>query len=273
MLLVLIAVACAAGSQLSNGRSFGAHDPVPVAGAASPPRGAPSNVPAAATLVASVTEASPRPSRRSQSPIGWSREQGWAYYNRLRNDPYALDVVPRWLSAEQAKPRCQPERMVSYAGELMPFSAAVRIRPEFADRLSRFEHIVSELAHEIYGRAPVRIRHLGAYVCRTSRFRSRRISEHALGNAIDISGFDFASVPKGQLVDLAEALRRPLRVRVQKHWNASDDGPNAVHRRFLRELTQRLVDAGVFRVALGPSHRGHSNHFHFDMSPWRYVNL
>ncbi len=266
---MLLLVACAAGSKMRN-----------------------ESAPAAETLVVAehlaVAEQAVSPSEAhdvvneavgrevsepAEPPSGLSREQLWAYYNRLRNDPYPLDVVPRWLSAEQTKPSCEPELMVSYGGQLLTFAGAVQIRPEFVDRLVRFERIVDELAHEIYGRAPSRVRHLGAFSCRTSRFRSRRISEHALGNAIDISGFDFAPAPKELRSELPPELRHHLRVRVESHWNAPEHGVSAAHRRFLRELSERVVEEGVFRVALGPSHRGHANHFHFDMSPWRYVNL
>lgn len=261
--MVLLAVACAASSQMRN-EGANASDTLAVAEQAVSP--------AQEREVANEVSRS-EANERLMPPDGLTREQLWAYYNRIRNDPYALDVVPRWLSAEQTEPRCEPESMISYSGQRLNFAVPVQVRPEFVDRLLRFEQLVDELAQEIYGRTPTRVRHLGAFSCRTSRFRSRRISEHALGNAIDIAGFDFAPAPKEVRTALSPQLRHHLRVRVETHWNAREGGVNGTHRRFLRRLAQRLVEEGVFRVALGPSHRGHANHFHFDMSPWRYVNL
>jgi hypothetical protein len=101
------------------------------------------------------------------------------------------------------------------------------------------------------------------------------MSEHALGNAIDIAGFDFARAKKQQQlsVGLPRALREPFQIRVARHWNASSHNLSAaVHARFLRELADRLSDrSDVFRGMIGPSRSDHSDHFHFDMSPWRYV--
>jgi hypothetical protein len=88
-----------------------------------------------------------------------------------------------------------------------------------------------------------------------------RLSEHALGNAIDISGFRF------EALDGAPAFE----VRVDLHWRASGD--EARHSRFLHALTETLLERGVFRTLLGPAHPDHADHFHFDMAPHPYVNL
>jgi len=102
------------------------------------------------------------------------------------------------------------------------------------------------------------------------------VSEHALGNAIDVLGFDFGPATKTEPLpaELPKTLRGPFEVRVRRHWQATTTPTAEVHARFLRELTERLADRrDVFRSMFGPGHRGHADHFHFDMSPWRYVDL
>jgi hypothetical protein len=47
-----------------------------------------------------------------------------------------------------------------------------------------------------------------------------------------------------------------------------------LHERFLHELTNRLEGRpDIFRILIGPGHGNHDDHFHFDASPWRYVDL
>jgi hypothetical protein len=101
------------------------------------------------------------------------------------------------------------------------------------------------------------------------------VSEHALGNALDVLGFDFTAATDEQ--PLAEGLPRRLeyafQVRVVRHWSASA-GVGAVHARFLAQLTQRLAQRkDIFRSMFGPGHGGHDDHLHLDVSPWRYVDL
>ncbi len=208
---------------------------------------------------------------------GDSRQpSGWATWNAFRGDAYELDAIQRHLEDAAGKVVCRPETLVRYAGSSIRYQGAVEINPAFRQRLERFEQLLSETALEVYGRPPRRIRHLGAYSCRSSRNRSYRLSEHALGNAIDIVGFDFAPATKQR--PLAAGLPRQLRgafeVRVARHWNASAGNTALVHARFLRLLLDRLQERGnVFRGVVGPGHPGHADHFHFDMSPWRYVRL
>jgi hypothetical protein len=200
----------------------------------------------------------------------------WAHWNALRGDPYELDVVERFIETTGPRLECSDEGMVQYAGTAVRYHVPVKVSPPFQERLARFEELLGEVATEFYGRAPRRISHLGAFSCRLSRNRSQRLSEHALGNAIDIVGFDFGPASKEEPLapELPRQLRGPFQVRVSRHWSATGTGIAAVHGRFLRQFTERLVDrSDIFRIAIGPSHRGHHDHFHFDVSPWRYVDL
>lgn len=196
----------------------------------------------------------------------------WLTFNRWRGDAYPLDEVARRL-APKARVQCDPKALVSYKGSSVAYAGQVLVDPAFVERLKRFEEIVAELSQEVYRRAPAKLIHAGAYSCRTSRNRTTRISEHALGNALDVVGFSFTGVSKAQREATPPLARGSFRVSVSQHWNAERSELGRLHRHFLRTLADRVVDAGVFRVALGPSHPGHSDHLHFDMSPWTYTNL
>jgi hypothetical protein len=200
----------------------------------------------------------------------------WAEYNAANGDAYELDSIPRRLLDPRARVACAKEGLVEYRGKVVRYHGPVVVSAVFQPRLERFEAVLAEVAREVYGRAPRRVRHLGAYVCRRSRTRTHMVSEHALGNAIDVLGFDFAPASKTEPLPsgLPKALRGPFEVRVARHWERSVPPIVEVHARFLRTLTERLAERqDIFRSMFGPGHRGHADHFHFDMSPWRYVDL
>lgn len=187
-------------------------------------------------------------------------------------EPYALDETPRYLSDGESMD-CASIPLETYRGETVRYRGVVRVHPAFVDRLSRFEQVVQETAVQIYGRAPRRIQHAGTFNCRTVRGRQRRISEHSLGNAIDVKGFEFGPLTRAQRADAPEDLPRSLRrgftVTVGRHW-ATERERDQRHRDFLRRLTERLESERVFRAMIGPSHPRHRNHFHFDVGPYRY---
>lgn len=220
---------------------------------------------------AASSETGPR-----ESLLSLSRGELWATWNALRGDAYELDTVERFL-ADGERLSCDQQTLVRHGGTHVRYQSSVQVNPAFRERLERFEQLVRDVALEIYGRAPSRLQHFGAYSCRPSRRRSYRVSEHALGNAIDVIGFDFAPARKGEplLPGLPKPLGGAFRVRVARHWLAAPNQPTAaVHARFLRELSLRLEQRDdVFRVMIGPSRSDHADHFHFDMSPWRYVHF
>jgi hypothetical protein len=169
---------------------------------------------------------------------------------------------------------CDPTQLKVHRGthvKMLP----VTLHPAFVARIERFERIAQELGQDLYGRAPRSIRHLGGYACRPSRLRPQRISEHALGNAIDVAAFDFPALPDPSRAPqgLPRALWGPFRTSVQQHWTSRGGVVADLHQKFLQRLTEELAERDVFRVLLGPSHPGHHDHFHFDMSPWTYRHL
>ena len=93
----------------------------------------------------------------------------------------------------------------------------------------------------------VQIRVAAHYACRTRNGRrGARLSEHALGNAIDISAF---------------VLADGSRITVLEGWNGRDS-------RLMRRLHRSAC--GPFGTVLGPnSDRFHRDHFHFDVASHR----
>jgi hypothetical protein len=210
----------------------------------------------------------------SERPSSLSRLELLAGWNALRGDAYELDSVERWLE-EGAKPICDRASMVSYPGATLRYHGALLVSRPFKERLERFEALVVEVSQEVYGRTPRRIRHYGSFNCRPTRNRSWVVSEHALGNALDLVGFDFPPATKKDPLPpgLPPALARSFQVRVAKHWNA-ESGAAATHARFLTLLTDRLRERpDIFRSMFGPGHGGHDDHLHLDAAPYRYVDL
>jgi hypothetical protein len=117
-----------------------------------------------------------------------------------------------------------------------------------ASRLDEFEReVVQPLAREELGRRVVRIDQMGSFSCRGISGGSR-VSQHALGLAIDIAGF---------------RLSDGSTVSVEHDW--SEPGPK---RLFLRHLARRAC--GYFSVVLTPdSNADHYNHLHLDIGPDR----
>lgn len=200
----------------------------------------------------------------------------WSWLNALRGDTYPLDDVDRRIEP-RLRVVCDAKTLVQYTGTELKYAGGVLIAPAFAHRLTRFEAIVNRVAEEAYGRKPTRLVHAGAYACRPSRNRSSRLSEHALGNALDVVGLSFNGLSKTTSKAQREAtpafMRGPFKVTVAEHWNATRSEAGRLHRQFIRKLADEVARADVFRVVLGPGHPGHGDHLHFDMSPWHYTHL
>jgi hypothetical protein len=204
------------------------------------------------------------------------RLEAFEWWHALRRDPYPLDAVSREVALPRKPARidCSETVITRYAGAHLPYERAVQVAEPFQPKLAAFEAVVVDVARAHYGRAPKQVLHLGAFACRTVRGRSHRLSEHALGNAIDVRGFAFAAARRGDAVpeDLPGKLRRPFVVSVQRHWaHPAEDGADARHREFLRALVARVRAEKIFRGIIGPGRPGHDNHFHFDYGPWSFA--
>ena len=185
---------------------------------------------------------------------------------------YPLDKSSRKV-AMSGKVVCPPVPLVHYKGEVIAFDKPARVFEGFAPHLTRFEEIARDTAIEVYGRAPSKVKTYGSFYCRRIRTWGYLISEHGLGNALDVAGFRFKRLPRGQRADVPKEWRGRFDVSMSRHWNGKK-GRDATHRRFLRLLAKRVIaEEGLFRVILGPADPKHKDHFHFDMAPFRIVNV
>jgi len=185
---------------------------------------------------------------------------------------YGLDDVSRSV-APKGKLVCPDVPLTRYKGDVVRYKTPVRVYTGFVERLRRFEEIVAEVGTRFYGRPPLRIRHIGTYNCRRISRYPDLVSEHGVGNGIDVAGFEFGRLPKGKTLPegAPKAAKRGFTVTVLRDWDA-DPETNAYKARFLRAVTDALTDReDVFRVLLGPAYPGHKDHFHFDCAPYRLV--
>jgi hypothetical protein len=143
---------------------------------------------------------------------------------------------------------CNVENPVKVSAAAMTWNQPGVISCPLAQAMVRFENeIVQQAAWRNLGQPVVRVYHFGTYSCRNQRNRSR-LSMHAKGQAIDVSGFETAD---GQ------------RISVVKDWRTP--GPKSA---FLRDVAQRACE--VFNVVLTPNHdRDHNDHMHLDIGPYR----
>lgn len=187
-----------------------------------------------------------------------------AKWNALRGDSYPLDEISRDLP-DGAAAHCPPElQYVLYRGERVPYSAPVQVVQPFVEKLRALENVVAELGTLHFGRAPDRLVHFGARACRTVRGSSRRLSEHALGNALDLSGFEWKRI----------GTQPAIRISIIRDWPiptfTNDQGSQRRHT-FLKALVDRITREDLFRGIIGPGREGHADHLHLDQAPWSYT--
>jgi hypothetical protein len=130
------------------------------------------------------------------------------------------------------------------------WSSSPKVSCAVALSLIDFEAIVQEEAMAHFGKKVYRIKQLGTYNCREMSAYDGWVSEHSYANAIDIAHFE---------------LTNSKIVSVLDDWK--DPGPKG---RFLRRVSRRLYDEGVFSNVLSPDFdRLHRNHFHLDRAHYR----
>jgi hypothetical protein len=154
-------------------------------------------------------------------------------------------------AAERVGPgACRLSDAVSLArGSSATLVGSATLNCAIALRWTNFEMEVLQPAAQLhFGRPLLRVRHFGGYSCRGRSGDSRRLSEHALGNAFDISGFEIENGPV---------------ILVERAWR--DRGPEG---RFLRDIAHR--SCRHFNIVLTPnSDAAHRTHFHFDLGPYK----
>jgi len=202
----------------------------------------------------------------------------------LRAGDAPLDEIPRLVPA-RGRLVCPRVPLVTYAGSRLAYAAPVRVHPSFRPHLAAFEELVAGAAREVYGREPRRLLHAGGYNCRRVAGWPNVLSEHGLGNALDVVGFEFGPAAKkegrlargkaarGKAGLVGAGLAGAFSVRVLRDWGGGR-GARGLHARFLHLVLARVRAAPeLFRVALGPGDPHHADHFHLDRSPTLARNL
>ena len=204
-------------------------------------------------------------------PVPTPRPESAQADHEARQAPPAGQATPASMPAEELACRAQlrelgvrfeeRERLSSEDGCLIAhpiavtaLSRTVAMEPEgvlncaTARAAARFvADVVAPRAMAAFGSPLSAVRHGSAYVCRT-RHNGGKISEHALGNAIDLSAFELKD---GTLIEV-------------KAYGPGDLG----RRDFLRGL--RSAACGPFKTVLGPGTDGdHADHLHFDLQQRR----
>ena len=125
-------------------------------------------------------------------------------------------------------------------------SQTATLTPRAANALNRYVSQVARREIGNKGGGLVALQVASHYACRTRNSRpGARLSEHALGNAIDISAFILADGSRITVLG----------------WRGRDS-------KLLRRLHSGAC--GPFGTVLGPNaDRHHQNHFHFDVAGYR----
>ncbi len=111
---------------------------------------------------------------------------------------------------------------------------------------------VDEHAQKYLGSGLKKVHHAGTYSCRRQRGNSSGAwSEHAFGNAWDITGFELED---GRVIS------------VLKHWRSDGSKQGRAKAKFLNK--SRGSACKLFRVVLSPDYNAaHKDHFHLDQGP------
>lgn len=171
----------------------------------------------------------------------------------IRSKPTALPVH---TVGGTRKITCGAPDAVVYLGgtERVSYSSAPVVTCSMALALARYETLLQEEATRTFGARVKRIGHLGTYNCRKMAAFDM-VSEHSYANGMDVATIT--------LVD-------GRRISVQKDFQATTAAPTTKNARFLRLVTQRAYDEGVFsNVITEYFDKLHQNHFHVDLARYR----
>jgi hypothetical protein len=156
-----------------------------------------------------------------------------------------VDVGYTRISREGAEPECAMENALTLGRSLVPYSATLSMSCPLAAAVYVWErHVVIPAAAEMLDEEITRIETFGSYSCRrVNGARTGRWSEHATGNALDISGFRLAG----------------RTITVEEHF-----GEPTAEGRFLEAVRNGACD--LFSATLSPDYNAiHHDHLHLDM--------
>ncbi|MEP6565581.1 MAG: extensin family protein [Mesorhizobium sp.] len=156
---------------------------------------------------------------------------------------------------EEHKAESNPEIgcSIPYPIELKMLGKSIEIGPgtelncQMAEAAARFAaNVVQPAARAEFGADLKSISQASAFVCRP-RHGTRKLSEHAFGNALDIASFTLSD---GKKIEISAS-------------------PPEKDAKFLSDV--RKAACGPFKTVLGPgSDADHALHFHLDLEPRRH---
>lgn len=160
-------------------------------------------------------------------------------------DEVGLQYTP--LADQETGENCGFKNALTLDRTLTPYSATLRMTCHMAASLYVWENTAARpLAEDIFGAEVSRIETYGTYSCRNVA-GTRRRSEHATANAIDIAGLRLSD---GRTIS------------VKSHW-----GTDTSEGKYLAKLHETACD--LFSVTLGPDYNAaHEDHFHFDFGSY-----
>lgn len=185
-----------------------------------------------------------KPGLGTHHKLSRAREQREVCFNAL--DDAGVLYTP--LQDQERGENCGLKNALTLDQTLTPYSASLQMTCAEAAALYTWErHIARPAAVDILGSPIARIETYGSFACRNIS-GTRRRSQHAYGNAIDVSGF---RLEDGRLID------------VKTFWKTA--GKEGL---FLRQVHQGACD--IFSITLGPNYNAaHADHFHMDMGGGR----
>lgn len=173
--------------------------------------------------------------------------------DRLAQNPQgcfaALDkigVAYTRVEREGPQPECHLRNALTLDQSLTPYSATLSMSCSLAAALYVWErHVVIPSAEKHLGSKVTRIETMGAYSCRrVNGAKTGSWSEHATGDAVDISGFTLAD---GRTILVKDSFGK-----------ATSEG------RFLAQVRDRACN--LFSATLSPDYNAlHADHLHLDM--------
>jgi len=148
----------------------------------------------------------------------------------------------------------------------LQYRPPIRVSCAFARALPAVERVLQETATELLGEPIEVARTMGSYGCRTiqSTRSPGRLSEHAVGNAIDVGEWWTRRVMNPHPTPLHAARGEGgLKAVVVRDFRGA--GPEGA---FLRALAERLRASGTLERLLDPDYDlAHRNHFHLEGHP------
>lgn len=137
--------------------------------------------------------------------------------------------------------------IIKSLGKDIKLTPDAEISCAMAEAAARFaQGAIAPTAKQVFGKTLTSITHASAYVCRP-RNGTRKLSEHAFGNALDISSFTLSGGTKV----------------------AVEPTPPEKNGLFVSKI--RRAACGPFKTVLGPgSDADHAEHLHFDLAPRRH---